>query len=54
MYLKKNQVKEKTIYINVWNVVRKIKEQRLISVENNLQYKFIISHTVNMLKKLLK
>ncbi len=54
MYLNQNPEKEKTVYINVFNTVRKIKEQRLISVENILQYKFIISHTVNMLIKILK
>jgi hypothetical protein len=54
MYLKQNPDKEKTVYVNVLNTVRKIKEQRLTSVENILQYNFIISHTKNMLKKILK
>lgn len=39
---------------NIWNVVRKLKEQRLSSVENVLQYKFIYSYIYKMLGYLFK
>jgi protein tyrosine phosphatase len=48
----KNKTKPENFVVNVFNIVRKIKEQRLASLENVLQYKFLNAHVVNMLKKI--
>lgn len=39
----KTETKNFKINFNIWNTVRKLKEQRILSVENILQYKFIYS-----------
>ncbi len=39
---------------NIWNLVRKLKEHRIMSVENILQYKFIYSYVGKYLFNILK
>jgi protein tyrosine phosphatase len=48
-----NYFKNKNTNISIFNIVRKLKEQRLGSVENILQYKLIYSFLDKYLKKLV-
>lgn len=42
------------VKFSIWNIVRKLKEQRLFSVENNAQYNFIYKFAYQLLINLLK
>jgi protein tyrosine phosphatase len=44
-------LKQKQKVLNIFNLVRKLKEQRLILVENELQYKLIYSFLKTLLRK---
>jgi protein tyrosine phosphatase len=48
------QSRKTTLKFNIWNLVRKLKEQRLSSVENVLQYNFIYSYTKKYLLSLFR
>jgi len=50
----RNQIQNKVVRFNIWNTVRKLKEQRRSSVENFLQYKFIYNFTAKYLLDVLK
>jgi protein tyrosine phosphatase len=46
--------KQNSVSFNLWNLVRKIKEFRIQSVENILQYKFLYSYISKTLVKIFK
>jgi protein tyrosine phosphatase len=46
--------KQSSVSFNIWNLVRKIKELRIMSVENSLQYRFIYSFMSKTLTKIFK
>ncbi len=50
---KSKESDESSINFNIWNLVRKLKEFRIMSVENILQYKFVYSYMSKLLLKLL-
>ena len=40
--------------ISTWNIVRKLKEQRMNSTENVIQYKFFCDQVTKMIRNILK
>jgi protein tyrosine phosphatase len=50
----RNQIPNQVVRFNIWNTVRKLKEQRRSSVENVLQYKYIYSFMAKYLLDVLK
>lgn len=53
--IKKSKESElSSVSFNIWNLVRKLKEHRIMSVENVLQYKFIYSYMSKSLVNLFK